>query len=123
MKLVTNNAVANVASPPRSNEVLRIEAELRSAVRNARRALGGEHVNTALCLIQLADFLHHEQRDAEAEAIYRHAADVYETLGLAHELLLAIALRGLALTLCAQSRHAEAEAITAKSTALIREFQ
>jgi hypothetical protein len=123
MKLVTNNIVASEARSPRSNEVLRIEAELRSAVRNARRVLGSEHVNTALCLIQLADFLHHEQRFAEAEAIYRHAADVYETLGIAHELLLAIALRGLAVTLCAQSRHIEAEAITAKATALIREFQ
>lgn len=122
MKLVTNNTVVTEVRP-RSNEVLRIEAELRSAVRTTRRTCGSEHVNTALCLLHLADFLHHEQRFPEAEVVYRHAADVYETLGVAHELLLAIALRGLALCLCAQERHVEAEAITARATALISEFQ
>ena len=121
MRLV-RNAARNEA-PVKSNDILRMEATLRAAVRTARRSFGSEHVGVALCLIQLADLYQHEQRFVEAEVVYRQAAEIYETLGIGHELLLAIALRSLALTLCAQQRHAEAAAVSAKATRLILEFQ
>jgi hypothetical protein len=111
------------ASPQRPKTGSLEEATFRRAVRATRRTFGAEHVNVALSHIELGDFYVAESRFDESETAYRKAAEIYEALGIGHELLLAIALRSLSDAVCAQDRHQEGNAIRARSTQLILNFQ
>ena len=102
---------------------LREEADLRTAIRTARRTCGSEHVSVAFCHINLGDFYLREHNFMEAETAFRHAADIYDALGVGHELLHAIALRSLAQALCAQERDAEAAAVSDRANELILNYQ
>ena len=107
----------------KSGSSLQEEAELRRAIRAARRTFSAEHPNVALAYLQLGDYFSHEERYLDAESAYAHASQIYETLGAGHELLLAIAFRSLAQAVCAQDRHDEGAAFSGKAHRLIVEFQ
>lgn len=122
MRLVTTSTSGNTTEhAPAPNA--RAEIGLKRAVRNARREYGPEHVNVALCLIQLADYLANHGKYSEAEAAYRQTASIYDALGVGHELLLAIALRSLSQTLIAQGRHSDGAKANHQATELILSFQ
>ena len=119
------NLVKISSSQPRkaSNSALQHEAELRRGIRAAKRTYGAEHPNTALAFLQMGDYFAHEHQHLEAESAYKSACEIYDALGCGHELLHAIALRSLAQAVCAQNRHQEGEALTARATHLIVNYQ
>jgi hypothetical protein len=115
--------IPSVSQSTNSRSDLREEAALRRAIRTVKRTCGSEHPNVALAHLKLGDYFAHEHQHVEAEIAYRSAADIYEALGMGHELLLAIALRSLSQSVCAQDRHDEGNVITARANILIVNYQ
>lgn len=113
---------AATVEPKTSSSSLQ-EAALRREIREARRTYSGEHPNVALAHIQLGDYFAHEERFEEAESSYRVASEIYETLGMGHELLHAMALRSLSVVVCAQDRHKEGKAISKRAIDMIVNYQ
>ena len=98
---------------------LKKQATLTRAVRAAVRAFGADHVNVALALLNLGDFFQQQNRFDQAESTYERAADIYERLGLGHELLLAIAIRSWANALFDQGQTEKAESLRLQARLLM----
>jgi hypothetical protein len=119
-----NMELVKTSATPRSpGNNGRMEIALKRAVRTSRRMFGPQHVNGALALIQLGDFLYNDQRFEESSSAYRQAASIYEDLGVGHELLWAIALRSLSQCLFTLDDFQAARAIGVQATDLIVTYQ
>jgi tetratricopeptide (TPR) repeat protein len=93
--------------------------KLRKTATSLRRKHGQVHVEYANTTLALADHLIQQKQFAEAEQLYRQSAEIYEELGLGHELLLAIALRSLSHALHAQGKSAESEPLLSQAHEII----
>jgi tetratricopeptide (TPR) repeat protein len=102
-----------------AHDILKRQAALTRGVKSAVKAFGTVHVDVALALLNLGDFFEQQSRFDQAEVAYKQAADIYELLGVGHELLQAIALRSLAITVFDQGRIAEATSVRMRACHLI----
>jgi len=93
--------------------------ELRKTASSLRRKHGTVHVECANTSLALGDHLIQLRQFEEAEQLYRQAAEIYEQLGLGHELLLAIALRSLSHVLHAQGKSSESQPLWEQANELI----
>lgn len=93
--------------------------ELRKTASSLRRKYGSEHVEYANATLALGDYLNFQKKFEEAEQLYRQAAEIYERLGLGHELLLAIALRSLSQVLHVQGKSQESQPLWEQANKLI----
>jgi tetratricopeptide (TPR) repeat protein len=101
------------------NDILKRQAALTRAVKSAVKIFGTVHVDVALALLNLGDFFEQQNRLDQAEVAYKQAVDIYELLGVGHELLQAIALRSLASAVFDQGRMAESTSLRTRACHLI----
>ncbi len=99
------------------------EASLKRAIRAAKRRNSAEHPNVALAFLELGDFYARSENCEQSEGAYRAAVEIYENLGVGHELLLAIALRSLCNVLFAQEKTSESESCDQRAQRLILNYQ
>jgi tetratricopeptide (TPR) repeat protein len=112
-------ALVNQTRDVFGDDTLKRQATLTRGVKSAVKDFGTVHVDVALALLNLGDFFEQQNRLDQAELAYRQAADIYELLGVGHELLQAIALRSLATTVFDQGRMAEATSLRTRACHLI----
>jgi hypothetical protein len=120
MELVKTMAMRPALKPTTNR---RLAVNLKRAVRVARRTYGTEHVEVAMALIQLGDYLSADERFDESARAFRQAASIYESLGVGHELLLALALRSLAHCSYAMDNYADGSRTNEQAMQLIRDYQ
>lgn len=119
MRLIKTTAV----SPLPETSSMGQEASLKRAIRAAKRGNSVEHPNVALTFIDLGDFYARSENFEQSEGAYRAAVEIYENLGVGHELLLAMALRSLSNVLFAQRKSSESAACDHRAQRLILNFQ
>ena len=90
---------------------------LNDAAAQQRKLLGPAHPRLAYTLLELAEVREDQGDPAEAEPLFRTAADVFQGVGSQHPSL-GIARRGLARVLAKRGQAAEAEALARQALAI-----
>ncbi len=94
--------------------------ELRRKYHHDVQQHGEEHPLTGLRLLELGDAYELSNAFEQAEKHYKLAADVFQRLGLDHELLQAIAIKSAAEMAQFQNNKSEAAKLKAEARLLVR---
>jgi hypothetical protein len=98
------------------------ENKIRTRLRKARSKFDEDHPTIALLHMDLGDYYELAGKFQEAEVEYKRAAEIFEELGLDHELLLALAIKSAAEMARIQNKISAASELKQKARLLVREY-
>ncbi len=98
------------------------ETDVKRQIDLAVKMHGIEHTETALAHMDLGDYYELHDQYAPAEVEYKKAADIFDRLGMDHELLLAIAVKSAAEMAKIQGKDGEAGFLKGQARQLVREY-